>query len=47
MVVTNALIGLGAGAFNGLMLEFVLRKIMFHSAPPPQSAPVSTPAKQP
>ncbi len=47
VVVTNALIGLGAGAFNGLMQEFVLRKIMFHSAPPPQSAPVSTPAKQP
>ena len=43
VVVANALIGLGSGAFNSLMQEFVLRHIMFHSAPPAQSAPVLHP----
>ena len=47
VVVTNALIGLGSGAFNSLMQEFVLRKIMLHSAPPPQSAPILVPSRTP
>ena len=42
VVIDNSLIGTAFGAFSSLMQEFLLRRIMFGSAPPPRSDPASS-----